>query len=271
MAAEEALNESTNTTKSDEQNGKRDRSTIDFPYGDLDDAVEVAKGVSHVGGSSCEVEQIAAHLGQPSTSGSFRQRILSSRIFGLVVSSAGKVTLTALGSKVCDSKQEKGARAESFLAVELYRQLYDKYKGTALPPVNGLEAEMVALGVARKQAAKARQVFQRSAQQAGFFWSGHDRLVLPSIKTGVEPSKDNGGEETSKRTTERAGGGDGGDSLHPLIQGLIKALPAPDLPWPVEKRKRWLQAAANNFDLIYTDADEAGDSLVIEVKKGSAK
>lgn len=40
-------------------------------------------------------------------------------------------------------------------------------------------------------------------------------------------------------------------TLHPFVQGLIDALPEPGTNWTVEGRAKWLQAAANNFDLMY--------------------
>ena len=41
-----------------------------------------------------------------------------------------------------------------------------------MPPAAALEREMVELGVSPKQKDKARQVFERSAEQAGFFATG---------------------------------------------------------------------------------------------------
>lgn len=48
-------------------------------------------------------------------------------------------------------------------------------------------------------------------------------------------------------------GGGGGDieGLHPFIQGLLKTLPEPDTDWSAAARVKWLQTAANIFDLIY--------------------
>ena len=47
-----------------------------------------------------------------------------------------------------------------------------------------------------------------------------------------------------------------GRRLHPFIQGLLDTIP--DIPnpmekpeWPVADRAKWLQTAANIFDLIY--------------------
>jgi hypothetical protein len=42
--------------------GERERSTIAFTYGDMEWAVKVAKSVHQVGGTSCQWDQLAAHL-----------------------------------------------------------------------------------------------------------------------------------------------------------------------------------------------------------------
>jgi hypothetical protein len=49
------------------------------------------------------------------------------------------------------------------------------------------------------------------------------------------------------------GGGGGEKPRHPFIEGLLRTLPDPDTEkqWPLEKRIKWLQTAANIFDLIY--------------------
>jgi len=249
-----------------ESESKREQSTISFPYHDLGDAITVAKGV-HAFGGTCENAQLAAELQSTVTSGGFRLRLLAAKIFGLVTYKEGRITLTRLGEQVCDPKQEQAASVEAFLNVTLYRQMYERFKNGALPPNQGLEAAITAMGVIEKQAGKARQVMQRSASQAGFFWSGQDRLVMPRINgrtDQVPPAEKNpplGGEKP------KGGGDGGGGDLHPLIEGLIKSLPR-ELDWPIERRVKWLRAAAQNFDLIYNDTGL--DSIEIKVQKGTA-
>jgi len=50
-----------------------------------------------------------------------------------------------------------------------------------LPPSAAFERDIVGLGVAEKQKDKARQVFERSASQAGFFEAGKSKLVMPAV------------------------------------------------------------------------------------------
>jgi hypothetical protein len=57
---------------------------------------------------------------------------------------------------------------------------------------------------------------------------------------------------------------------HPFIAGLLKTLPAADSDWPMDARRKWLQAASAIFELIYKDSDSQG-SLRIEVQKDSSK
>lgn len=37
----------------------------------------------------------------------------------------------------------------------------------------------------------------------------------------------------------------------PLIVGLFQKLPEPEADWPATARLKWLQTAANVFDLLY--------------------
>src|SRR5258706_4256238 len=81
---------------------KRWRSEIEFPYSDLESAVELAKTINDKAGSSCEVEELAAWMGQSASGGTFRTRLGASRMFGLTENSQGRVTLTQLGRNVFD-------------------------------------------------------------------------------------------------------------------------------------------------------------------------
>jgi DNA-binding protein H-NS len=180
------------------------------------------------------------------------------------------VTLTDLGKRLNDPQQEKAAKADSFLKVELYNKIYEQFKNGILPPADALETEIVKMGVAPKQKGKARQVFQRSANSAGYFWSGPNRLVRPSIKSSAaaapvaEPEPDTS-EKKKKREDED------GDRRHPLIEGLLKELPHPQSEWTTEDRKKWLEMASTIFNVIYKDSDDSRGSLKVVVEKNSAK
>jgi hypothetical protein len=253
MANEENVEQAEPSSKSGTAEGRREQSSIQFPYGDLDDALELAKAVHAVGGQSCQVEQLAGYLKVSAAGGAFRARLAYPRIFGLVEYDRGNVRLTPLGLRIVDASQEAAARVEAFLTVPLYKAIYEKYKSYTLPPPSGLEREMATLGVSSKQTDKARQVFERSARQAGFFWAGTDRLTLPVIKSNPEtrPIDEAKADDLSANGGSRNGPGTGAGELHPFIQGLLKTLPAPETEWAIPERVKWLQTAASIFGLIY--------------------
>jgi hypothetical protein len=247
----------------------REISTIEFPYADLDNVVALVKAVFNLGGS-CELAQLAAQLGHESaTSGGFRLKIAAARTFQVVELERGKVSINALGTRLIDEDDSRAAKVDAFLSVALYKAVYEKYKNSPLPPSAGLEKAMVDLGVSSKQKDKARQVFQRSAKQAGFFDFGTSRLIMPAnIKvTAKQPEKrientqDDG---RRKASTERE------REHHPFIEGLLEKLPVADTEWKRDARAKWLQTAANIFELMYSDSDPDG-TINIELKKTSAK
>jgi hypothetical protein len=186
------------------------------------------------------------------------------------------VTLTSLGTQIVDPQHQRAAKVESFLNVPLYRKIYDQFKGASLPPAGGLEATIVGFGVAAKQKETARRVFQRSAELAGFFEIAKDRLTYPSLKGGgesaplapnVEDNANADGKKSGNGGGGNGGGGNGGDGHHPLIDGLIKALPASGEKWSMDARRKWLQAAAMNFDYVYTDPSGEDASIKVTVEK----
>lgn len=243
-----------------------ERSTIEFPYLDQQNSFEIAEGVHKVGGSGCDWDQLAAHFKQAAQGGGFRLRLICAKAFGLVVYDRGRISLTHLGLRSLDPQQQKAAKVESFLTVPLYRAVYEKFRGGMMPPTAGLEREMINMGVAKKQADKARQAFQRSAKFAGFFEFGADRLVAPSVN-GASAPQEAPAEEKQKSDFGNGGGGDGGGQYHPFIQGLLQKLPEPDSEWPLEARKKWLSTAANIFGLMYTQPGEQDKGVIdIEIK-----
>ncbi len=229
-------------------------SEIGFPYADLESAIELAQMIHSKAGSSCEIDELAAWLGQSVTGGTFRTRLGAARMFGLVENSQGRTTLTQLGRDVLSgSGSEHAARVTAFLNVELFRAMYDQYKGNALPPPPAIERQVEQLGVSPKQKERARQTFMKSAQYAGFIDAATGRFVKPGIAQKDEglappPSDDRGGSGS---------GGDGPTGVDPIIAGLLKRLPKSGDVWPEAERKLWLQLLEGSFKLIYKDNEEA--------------
>ena len=263
MQAERLENPSAEENETAESLGaKREVSTIAFPYSDLDDAVLLVKSVNGIGGQSCEWEQLAAVLKVVPSGGGYRARLSQARIFGVLNYGQGKITLTPLGLRIADPTQEEAARVDAFVTVPLYRALYDKYKGYALPKPDALEREMASLGVSSKQTDKARQAFERSAKQAGFHWAGADRLTLPAIKGKPEtPPLDTSADR-------RKGGGGGGDDsdldLDPLLVALLRKIPPTADGWPRDQRLRWFRTFAMNVSQVYDDTDTVDLKITLQ-------
>lgn len=236
---------------------KRERSTIRFPYGDLADAEQIAMAVANYGNETT-LANVAGSLGQLTTSGAFRTKVSTAQVFGLVESVRGKGTLKLLdlGARIHDPDTRVAARVDALLEVPLYKAIYDAYAGRLLPNDAGIESSMVGMGVAEKQAPRARQAFSRSAEQAGFFASGRNRLVVPATgSVGPGSIKSDAGSEDNGED----GGGTGGDDLSQdaLLVGLFNRLPKSGT-FPARERRRWIKTLEANLDMVYGD-DETGD------------
>jgi hypothetical protein len=245
----------------------REQSKIQFPYMDLDAAVEVARMMRDRGGNTAFTkDQVAAALGHAVTSGAFAAKMYAARLFGLVEASAGRFKVTQLGfdSVDPDIARASAAKAEAFLRVPLYKRTYEEYRGKTLPSrPHGLERAFIEFGVATKRGGNARLAFERSARQAGFYEHGDDRLVAPLI-TGKSEETDRFERGPELEATETA-------SLetpvsaqrHKLIEGLFQELPEPHTKWTAAEQARWLRLAASMFDVLYETDDKI---VVIEVK-----
>lgn len=223
----------------------RERSTIGFPYDDLSTVLRLVEIAHDSYGGSCTADQLAAPLKMKAKSGSFRLKVSAGRTFGVLGGTGSQVTTTPLGVRAL-SKMDRASRADAFLTVPLYRALYDSYQGADLPGDTGLEVKIRELGVSEKQVTTARQVFLRSADQAGFFIHGRSRLVMPAAGMVVG---DRG--ETPRDEAEEEGVDVPPIMKHPLVQGLLAALPDPGDPFPDDDRDLWLQTFDMNLSVIY--------------------
>lgn len=240
----------------------KENSTIAFPYMDLDTAITVARAFIANGGGAHTRDQLAGALGQSPLSGAFIMKLSAARQFGLVDYIDGRFKLTDLGFSIVDKSEtrEKAARVQAFLNVELYRKIYEEFKGKQLPPRPlGLEQTLIQMGVAPKQKANARLAFDKSARQAGFSTFDPDRLIEPMLGTGS-------GDSPASQVVAAKGvprpisfSGSGRVGLDPLIEGLLDRLPPPGEIWSQDKRKKWLQTFEANLEMIYPEGLKSDD------------
>ncbi len=150
-------------------------------------------------------------------------------MFGLIETRRGNVDLTDLGGRIVDAHTQSEARVDAFLNVAPYKQVFDDFRGGALPGDAGLESHMTRLGVTSNQVDKAHQAFQRSAQHAGFFHQGRDRLVIPPRIQGrpqEDKPRDRPGKDANGAIHEQVGQPPPRvNQGHPLIEGLFQQLP----------------------------------------------
>lgn len=210
---------------------------------------------------------------QSPTSSGCRSRLAASRLFGLIdTDRSDALRLNELGRLVVDNKRDREGRAKAFLNVPLYAAVHDKFKGGVVPPTAALEKELIGLGVASTLSDTARRILERSAEQAGFYEAGRDRLVMPGFTPQDGPSGEAVVEPNGSGGPGGSVGGSGGDGtdslgLDPLLIALLKKIPTPDKGWPGPNRVRWFRTFAMNVSQIY---DGDGDPVEMKIELDEA-
>ena len=266
------------TPENGDAHGKRliVKSAIPFPYVNLEDVAALAKGMSNRGGVPLARDQLADAINTVENS-TFSLKIAAARMFDVIVLFEGKFSLTKIGHSLAsdDDDEAKTARRDAFWSVELYRKVYEHFRGKTLPPRAGIENALVSLGVSEKQAEKARQAFERSAQFAGYLSANKDRLVQPVIITKnmlldepLNPLFNTPKEHQNKddRTKNRIDLENFDDPLQePLVTGLLKRLPPIGSEWPAKERVKWIRTLIANFTTIYSEgSDEHAISVILK-------
>jgi hypothetical protein len=248
----------------DNSGKSRVASTINFPYTDIGDAIAVAEGLLKGGGTSLSRDQLAAAMGLSPGGGGFNVKVSTARAFGIIESAGGKYTLTEIGFEIADPGRQKEAMITAFLNVELYRKVFDEFRGKRLPPrPHGLENAFVSFGVSPKQAVTARLAFDKSARAAGFFPNGdEDRLVEPFgfVKTSQDREEE-AAEGLAPTVSTPTPAPTPVAGLHRSILGMLDELPPAKSNWSKEEQADWLQALATMFQVIYKSEDK-GDIVV---------
>ncbi|MBI1335273.1 MAG: hypothetical protein GC165_20620 [Armatimonadetes bacterium] len=220
----------------------KDRSTIAFPYMDLESAESVATMIHQKFGDSGHLDTLADALGHAGIkSGAFQMKMSAARTFGLVETDRLAVTLTALGQRIVQPHLRSQARVEAFLTVPLYNKIFEEYRGRQLPPDEGLQSRFKTLGVAPKQVEKARQTFRRSAEQAGMMSASKDKLILPAIASMPSNLPTDVGHDLTETTysSPSVSPATGVDlSKHPAISSFLLTMPADS--WSAEDIEEWI-------------------------------
>jgi hypothetical protein len=234
----------------------RERSIVRFCYEDLGSAQSVVKALHSQYGGRATYDQIAAELQSSPKSGAFRNKVSAARMLGFVtVDRQGVISPTPLGENLLDERTASDAKTEGFLNVPLYAQLYERFRNSTLPGDKGLENVIREMGVATKQVVTARQVFQRSAQQAGYFRHGRSRLVKPP--QGIVTESGYAEERTDERQEE---GQQPGMQADPLLASLFQKLPDKGRGFSKDERDNFVIALKAIFTLVYGPEEDKSKS-----------
>lgn len=237
----------------------RAESRVAYPFIPLTDVKEMLHLIKGQGGRY-RFDGLADALGQVKSSGAFRGRTGAGRMYGTVETEGHELVLTDLGRRACSPETEAAALAEAFLRVPLHQALYTRYarNGGKLPVESVIEADMMALGVPEAQVKIIRRVFLRSAETAGYFHAGKDRLSRPLPADGEAAGGIQDPVETKDAGTDAGREGpDAGMTLqHEWLRVLESKLPPEGEQFPRKQRQRWLELARVYIDLAYPDDEE---------------
>ena len=241
------------------------RSTHTYPYFDLNLSLEVPKVIHEKGGGTCTPDQLAAFLNYKTTSsGTYQTRVSAARQFGLIRSENGTITVTERAHKILSPVMPEdctNAKADAFLSVELFNEIFEKYRGGVIPPEAGLKNLLLqSYGFSQDRVGPAIRVLLESAEQAGFFIASGDksRLIRPSVKptapTASTPQTPPADQQVEKQKLV-VGGNDGPAGVHTAIIGLLRDLPPPGTIWPAKQKARFVKAFQATLDFIYPSDD----------------
>jgi uncharacterized membrane protein YgcG len=198
---------------------KREQSAIKFAVYSLVDALAAARAVHEKGGGRATNDQLAAYMKYKSAqNGAYLELVASGRTYGLITSEGGQLVLTDRARSILMPIYPETARSamvDAFLAVPLFKAVYDEYHGKELPPEFGLKnALRTRFGVVPGRTDKAYRALMESAEQAGFFdvKGSRTQLIIPNIQAPPRSTDRDShqGELVEDRSDASGGGGSGG-------------------------------------------------------------
>ncbi len=265
MAELKPVQETTKATR-----GPGPKSGTAYPYFDLQDSIEVAKAVHESGGGRCGRDVVAAALGYSTVrSGAFLTRIYAAKQFGLIDIEGDTISTTDRASQILHPVMPNDAmtaRVAAFLSVDLFRKVYEKFKGTALPSEIGLQNLLkTEYKIVADRIKPALRVMLNSAEQAGFFTTGgKQKMIQPPMAAAQSetpqqdaPPKITQSEDAPSYSAGQStfGGSGGGGIVHPALIAMLRELPRPGTQWPQAKKDRFMAAFRSIVDVIYPEPE----------------
>lgn len=256
----------------------RVKSEVAFPYFGLEKSIDVARRIHDRAGGRCTREQLAPLLGYSGVkNGGFLTRISAAKMFGFIDEIGDAIILTDRAKKIlapvvaADADQ---AKLDAFMAVELYRRVFQDFNGQVLPAAVGLKNKFLNdYKVVPLQVDAALRNLMDSAEAAGLFRVAgtKDRMIKPLIgrlseetERGSEdaplpppqPSPPDTGGKRGRSSDGGSGGGDDGSGIHPALLGLLRDLPPVGSKLPPKRRAALTEAFKSTVNFIWPEDDE---------------
>lgn len=249
----------------------RQLSATSYPYFNLEQSIKVASTILLNGGGTCTPDQLAHFLGYSAVrNGTYMTRVSSARLFGLISSQGNSIVITdrarAIVSPIMPEDAGK-AKIEAFLGIELYRKVYEEFRGRMLPPETGLKNLFESnFQIVKDRVGPAVRVFYESAEQAGLFSQSGDRtkLIIPPlsfanisnhIQNELPPTQEEVAPVVQEKVKAIGIVGDVPTGIDPALAGLLRKLPPPG-PWNIIEKKRFFEAFKATFDFVYPEEGE---------------
>jgi hypothetical protein len=189
-----------------------------FPGFALASSVEAVR-LLQVHGGQATADHFASHLGYKGTNnGAYLTRVAAARGFGILTKTGQIFVATALGQRILHPvypHDQQAALVEAFLSADLFRRIYEDFKGKELPPEFGMKNALRNIyGIKPERVNDAYRVLMESAETAGFFLTrngARTHLIMPLVMPMTQnPQANVAPAQTDAALGGGAGSGGGG-------------------------------------------------------------
>jgi hypothetical protein len=235
-----------------------------FPGFSLAVCVVAIKDLMNHGGQATP-DHLATYLGYRSTNnGAYLTKVGACRQFGVLDKTGPVFVPTALGQRILHPVYPQDAQAalvEAFMNCDLFRRVYEDFKGKELPPEFGMKNALRNIyAVKPERVNDCYRILMESAETAGFFTTragARTHLIMPMVQAaapaqvppavvGQEPALGGGGGD---------GGGDGGGLIYPVAHAPAVMHTGATAPQPASAKDAYLNALIRVFEKKAADGD----------------
>jgi hypothetical protein len=228
--------------------------TLTSPRYDLESSIEVARALAFHGGAAAS-HTLAALLGYKSVdNGAFLSRVAAAKQFGLIEGTSDDLRVTPLAHAILEPDfPETAARArfDAFMNVPLFVAVFRSKEGQPLPPDKTGMQNMLKhqFGVGDRQAPIAAARLLDSAEQAGLFALGHNKMIKPTFgeRAGAVAREPAAPSALGHAPVPRQGAHEG--RLPKLIEGALDELP--EGQWDEQGLSEWLSLFEMALRVVY--------------------